>query len=246
MSTREGRFLEEQSRGTEGFSSNNVPKTTLKKRRQQRVQPDDLAYVETLPQDVEAIPVKNLESLLWNMLDISLDLNEHFLAMWTRKKRHLGFEKRLSDMRSINDCRIKETGKGPGLIERPLNIVEQPSSLKTYSQKGYVIIIAIVSIFTLLLAIIPGNVALKYFPHQLGTVQDADFWYLVQSSGVQWLFVLTIIIYIRTRNDLTFESWFWTWMFIFLAIICSAAAIPCYFYLPTEWSAVVSLVGAAA
>jgi hypothetical protein len=88
--------------------------------------------------------------------------------------------------------------------------------------------------------------ALKYSTHQHGTVQDADFWYLIQSSGMQLLSVLTVVISIWTRNDLTFESWSWSWAFISLAILCPFGAIPCYLYLPTDWSAAISFVGSAA
>jgi len=72
--------------------------------------------------------------------------------------------------------------------------------------------------------------ALKYSTHQHGTVQDADFWYLIQSSGMQLLSVLTVVIFIWTRNDLTFESWSWSSAFISLAILCPFGAIPCYLY----------------
>jgi hypothetical protein len=86
---------------------------------------------------------------------------------------------------------------------------------------------------------------MKCSAHLAGTTADADSWYLIQSSGMQYLSVLIVICSIWMRPDLSFEAWFWTWGFLGMAINCPAVAMLLYLYAPTEWSAVLSFVGTA-
>jgi len=55
-----------------------------------------------------------------------------------------------------------------------------------------------------------------------------------------------MLISIRMQSSLSFEAWFWTWGFFGLSLACPLVAIPLYIYKPTEWSATIAFVRAAA
>ena len=66
--------------------------------------------------------------------------------------------------------------------------------------------VSIVS-FMALLSSIPGIFATQHSTHQPGNTTDADFWYLLQSVSMQYLNVLTVIVSVWMRADLSFETW---------------------------------------
>ncbi|KAH6684460.1 hypothetical protein B0J14DRAFT_555428 [Halenospora varia] len=93
------------------------------------------------------------------------------------------------------------------------------------------------NISILFLTITPNTITSKCSEHKsAGKVQEADFWYLIQDYGMKLLSVLIFILSIRTRKDLSLESWVWTWAWIRLAITCPVAAPVCYIRHGTDWS----------
>lgn len=88
--------------------------------------------------------------------------------------------------------------------------------------------------------------AWQYSPRKPGTIYDADFWFLVQSSMMQLVGLLTIILPLALSGRLPFRQWFWTWLLVGVSFSFSVAPIPVYLYFPTEWSATVGFLGSAA
>ncbi|OCK92090.1 uncharacterized protein K441DRAFT_640740 [Cenococcum geophilum 1.58] len=101
-------------------------------------------------------------------------------------------------------------------------------------------------LFAVILAAIPGYKAWQYSPRKPGTIQDADFWFVVQGSMMQLVGLLTIILPLTLSGRLLIQRWFWTWLLVGVSFSCSVAPIPVYLYFPTEWSATVAFLGSAA
>jgi hypothetical protein len=100
--------------------------------------------------------------------------------------------------------------------------------------------------FAVTLAAIPGYKAWQYSPRRPGTVFDADFWFLVQSSMMQLIGLLTIIIPLALSGRLRTQQWFWTWLLVGVSFSCSIAPVPAYLYFPKEWSTTIAFLGSAA
>ncbi len=101
-------------------------------------------------------------------------------------------------------------------------------------------------LFGIIISTIPGYKAWQRSPGHPGTVSDADFWFLVQSSMMQIVGLVTIILPLAMDGRLRFRTWFWTWLLVGLSFACSIAPIPAYLYWPTEWSATIGYLGSAA
>jgi hypothetical protein len=63
---------------------------------------------------------------------------------------------------------------------------------------------------------------------------------------MQVMGVLTVGIPLFRGPPLPKEPWFWTWGFLGFSFLLSILAIPAYLVIPTEWSALLSFLGAAA
>lgn len=75
--------------------------------------------------------------------------------------------------------------------------------------------------------------------HHQGTANDADFWFLMQATFVQFQGLVVSALLERKRGRLPK----WRWAFpAAIAAACSIAAIPLYLTVPEEWSAFLSLV----
>lgn len=80
-------------------------------------------------------------------------------------------------------------------------------------------------------------------PHKAGTIRDADFWLLLQNSGIQVLNLVTA--FIPTYKDPVLSSFARRAMLamIIWGLLCVIGAIVLYTLAPTESSAIVSCVG---
>jgi hypothetical protein len=94
-----------------------------------------------------------------------------------------------------------------------------------------------------LLSCIPAALAWVHSTHQIGTVQEADFFQLLSNSAMQLLGTLTLIIPTIFNARLVGQAWFWTWVLATASTICSIVAVPIYLTVPTEWSAAISFAG---
>jgi hypothetical protein len=79
-------------------------------------------------------------------------------------------------------------------------------------------------------------------PHLQGTTNDADFWFLIQSTIVQLLGLVVSALIERKSGGL--PKWRWA-LPTAIAGACSIIAIPLYLVVPTEWSSFLSLVAGA-
>jgi hypothetical protein len=83
--------------------------------------------------------------------------------------------------------------------------------------------------------------ALGYFHslHLQGTANDADFWFLIQATLVQFQGLVVSALLERKRGRLPR----WRWVIpAAVAAGCSIVAIPLYLSVPKEWSSFLSLV----
>ncbi|KAJ5449458.1 uncharacterized protein N7458_005907 [Penicillium daleae] len=113
-------------------------------------------------------------------------------------------------------------------------------------EKENVGLIALILLF-LTAAIVPGYKAfsISMKSSEPGSVQDADFWYLIQSSIMSVLGNLTMVI------PLLKKSWFspaysMMWMFFALGVAFAAISIIIYPFANTGWSSMVAFFGSIA
>jgi drug/metabolite transporter (DMT)-like permease len=97
-----------------------------------------------------------------------------------------------------------------------------------------------------ILAVIPGALGWTHSPHVPGTKDDADFYFLIQTSLMQLLGLLTLTLPLLVRLRHPSQPWYWTWFFVGASFACSVAATVLYLYIPTEWSFTVSFLASAA
>ncbi|KAB8342798.1 hypothetical protein FH972_022396 [Carpinus fangiana] len=83
----------------------------------------------------------------------------------------------------------------------------------------------------------------QHSTHGHGTTQDSDFWFLVQSSIMQFLGTLTVAIPTHLDTNLFGTARWFTWIALCLTSMCSIVAPVLYLHLPTEWSQLVSIMG---
>ncbi|KAJ5970719.1 uncharacterized protein N7479_000637 [Penicillium vulpinum] len=113
-------------------------------------------------------------------------------------------------------------------------------------QEENVGLIALILLF-LIAAIVPGYKAFSISMKSKapGSVQDADFWYLIQSSIMSVLGNLTMVI------PLMKKSWFspaynTMWIFFFLGVTFAIISIVIYPFLNTGWSSMLAFFGSIA
>jgi hypothetical protein len=78
-----------------------------------------------------------------------------------------------------------------------------------------------------------------------GSAKDADFWWLVQSTIMQVLGLLTLSVPIWQGSKLPSQNWFWTWLFIGIASLATIVAVPLYLYAPVAYSSTLVFVATA-
>jgi hypothetical protein len=75
--------------------------------------------------------------------------------------------------------------------------------------------------------------------HLQGTIDDADFWFLIQATLVQVQGLVVSALLEQKRGRL--PRWRWA-IPAAVAAVCSVMAIPLYLSVPKEWSSFLSLV----
>jgi hypothetical protein len=75
--------------------------------------------------------------------------------------------------------------------------------------------------------------------HLQGTIDDADFWFLIQATLVQVQGLVVSALLGQKRGRL--PRWRWA-IPAAVAAVCSVMAIPLYLSVPKEWSSFLSLV----
>jgi hypothetical protein len=81
----------------------------------------------------------------------------------------------------------------------------------------------------------------RYSEHQPGTTEDADFWFLAQSSLTQALGVVMLYMLIWKSNQLPKRVGI---PLLTIAFLSTILTIPLYTRVPTEWSNFLSIIGA--
>ncbi|KAF2671636.1 hypothetical protein BT63DRAFT_422185 [Microthyrium microscopicum] len=82
----------------------------------------------------------------------------------------------------------------------------------------------------------------SFSPHQHGTFEDADFWFLLQSSLTQLLGTVLSFIPIYKENKLPRRV---SITLMIAALLATLLATPLYILVPTEWSGFLSIIGAS-
>ncbi|KAK0516359.1 hypothetical protein JMJ35_000962 [Cladonia borealis] len=82
----------------------------------------------------------------------------------------------------------------------------------------------------------------RYLPHQPGTTQDADFWFLIQSSWITILGFAVLAIPIWRTKTFSAKARFWVWGLLITGSLCVALSPLVYLFEPTEWSQFMSIV----
>jgi hypothetical protein len=103
--------------------------------------------------------------------------------------------------------------------------------------------------------LVPITVAFSFAPlfliwfhatHTVGATSDSDFWQLVQSSTMQLLSLLTMMLPTVSNVKLARQAWILTWILAGFSATCSIVAIPIYLRFPVEWSSTIAFAGSAA
>ena len=82
----------------------------------------------------------------------------------------------------------------------------------------------------------------RYSPYKHGTTQDADFWFLTQTSCITILSLATISIPICGNKILPTSTRCWIWVLSISASLCAVLAPLVYVFGLTEWSQFMSIV----
>ncbi|KAM0801142.1 hypothetical protein BDR22DRAFT_211090 [Usnea florida] len=95
------------------------------------------------------------------------------------------------------------------------------------------------STFTIVLGVGMPMVAKGFLgsPHRHGTLEDADFWFLIQSSSMNVLAIFTVALPLLNRRIF--------WIPMALAVICALVAPLFYIFFDTEWSALMRMFAGA-
>lgn len=102
-------------------------------------------------------------------------------------------------------------------------------------------------LFFLILAIAPGykGFAISWKENQIGTIQDADFWYLCQSSTMSILESFTTALPLLQRY--TYKRALIVFLFFFaVGFVAAVVSIIIYPGYNTGWSALISFLGSIA
>jgi len=106
-------------------------------------------------------------------------------------------------------------------------------------------LIAIVSTITLVVAIVPLAYAwqLPSNTKTKGSIDDVDFYLLIQNSAMTILGIFTATYPTFWREPSLARRW--AWGLAILGCLCASAAVALYLCFPTMWSAVASFSGVA-
>ncbi|KAI0387195.1 hypothetical protein F5Y04DRAFT_78724 [Hypomontagnella monticulosa] len=102
------------------------------------------------------------------------------------------------------------------------------------------------SILCISAGFIPIAVAITKSKNEAGSVEDSDFYMLIQSTLVQFLGLATAVYTVRQRSAENPAAWNLAISLAALGIGCGVASIPLYLYRPTIWSGVASCCASAA
>jgi hypothetical protein len=84
----------------------------------------------------------------------------------------------------------------------------------------------------------------RYSDHLPGSTGEADFWFLVQNSCMGVLNLSILALPLIKEKVLSDYLWIqlWTWGYLLLGILSALMAPMAYIYMPTEWSAYMSVL----
>ena len=103
-------------------------------------------------------------------------------------------------------------------------------------------LVPIVSVFSC----VPAALVWYHSPHQVGALQDADFYQMLTNTTMQLRSVVTVVVPTLYNNRLIKQAWFCTWILAACSTFCAIVAVPLYLVVPTEWSFTVSFAGSVA
>ena len=78
-------------------------------------------------------------------------------------------------------------------------------------------------------------------PHKEGNLEDADFWFLLQSSAMTFLSLLTMAIPMSKGNNMPLVASGQLWFFMAVGGVCAISAPIFYLNFATEWSAFLNI-----
>ena len=84
--------------------------------------------------------------------------------------------------------------------------------------------------------------AYRYSSHEPGTLKDADFWFLLQSSCMQLLNLATTLISMYKDTNIHKATRQWMFATTVLGMLTTVSAMAIYVRLPTEWSSMLACI----
>ncbi|KAH8803596.1 hypothetical protein F5884DRAFT_510209 [Xylogone sp. PMI_703] len=93
-----------------------------------------------------------------------------------------------------------------------------------------------------LLAFVPGLFAWQRSDDKPGSPNDADFYWLLQSSIMQLLGIFTLCVPINQNEKIPSQIKWWTWLFVAIAATSTAAAVLLYVLVPVGYSSILTFV----
>lgn len=78
-----------------------------------------------------------------------------------------------------------------------------------------------------------------------GSIEDSDFWLVIQNSTTQILGLVIAVYTVRRKSPEDSAAWRYAFVFTVVGIMCAVAPIPMYLHLPTMWGSVVSFFATA-
>ena len=82
--------------------------------------------------------------------------------------------------------------------------------------------------------------------HTIGSVKDADFWFLVQSSILQIAGMAPVLHSLAIAKDSPLQPRIWSWICLGINFILCVIAPIIYLVTPTEYSGVIACFGSVA
>ena len=83
-------------------------------------------------------------------------------------------------------------------------------------------------------------------PHESGSRDDSDFWFLLQSSLMQLASMVPIIFSLLATHSTSLQPRLLSWVFLGSGIVFAILAPLLYLVTPTELSAIISFCGSVA
>jgi len=122
-----------------------------------------------------------------------------------------------------------------------------PSIMLTSTSSQRTSTLVAITGITIILAMIPTYMAWTRSPYSPGSTADSDFWWLIQSSVMALLSLLTLSIPIYEDSKFSHKgrTWFWTCWFISAATVATILAPVLYVLVPTAYSGATVFVGSA-